>query len=128
MGFAGSICAICGAKYEADALFCPRDGAPLGGNAPKGADPYLGVEIVGQIRIEQLIGIGSMGRVYRGFQAGDDRPVAVMILHRELSANRTLVTRFHREAQIVSLLSHPNVVTVLMAGQLPDGAPAYGAL
>jgi serine/threonine-protein kinase len=128
MGPSGSICSICGAKYEAGALFCPKDGAPLGAAAPQGIDPYLGIEVLGQVRIEQLIGIGSMGRVYRGFQAGVNRPVAVKILHKELSANRTLVARFHREAQVVSLLSHPNVVQVLMAGQLPEGAPGWGAM
>jgi len=128
MGSAANICAICGAKYEADALFCPKDGAPLGAAAPKGADPYLGIELLGQIRIEQLIGIGSMGRVYRGHQGGVNRAVAVKILHKELSANRTLVTRFHREAEIASRLSHPGVVQVVMAGQLPEGGPGGGAM
>src|SRR5262245_43494302 len=128
MGLASNICTICGAKYEADALFCPKDGAPLGAAAPKGADPYLGIELLGQIRIEQLIGIGSIGRVYRGFQAGTKRAVAVKILHKELSANRSLVTRFHREAEIASRLSHPGVVNVLMAGQLPEGGPGDGAM
>lgn len=128
MGSSASICAICGAKYQADALFCPKDGAPLGAAAPQGADPYLGIELLGQIRIEQLIGIGSMGRVYRGFQAGVNRAVAVKILHKELSANRTLVTRFHREAEIASRLSHPGVVQVVMAGQLPEGGPGDGAM
>ncbi|HEX9296033.1 MAG TPA: serine/threonine-protein kinase [Polyangiaceae bacterium] len=128
MGSPSSICTICGARYEAGALFCPRDGAPLGAAAPKGADPFLGIELLGQIRIEQLIGIGSMGRVYRAFQAGVQRRVAVKILHGELSGDATLVARFHREAQIASLLLHPNVVQVFMAGQLPDGVPGAGAM
>ncbi|HZU84331.1 MAG TPA: protein kinase, partial [Polyangiaceae bacterium] len=70
----------------------------------------------------QLVGIGAMGRVYRGFQRGIDRDVAVKILHRELSANPTVVARFHREAKVASRLAHPNVVHVLLTGQLPDGA------
>jgi serine/threonine-protein kinase len=128
MAPAASICAICGAKYAADALFCPKDGAPLGAAAPKGKDPYLGLELPGPIRIEQLIGIGSMGRVYLGFQAGINRRVAVKLLHKELSANRTLVARFHREAEIISRLSHPGVVQIFMAGQLPEGPPGDGAM
>ncbi len=63
-----------------------------------------------------------MGRVYRAFQKGIDRDVAVKILHRELSANQQLVQRFHREAKVASRLQHPNVVQVHLAGQLPDGA------
>ena len=58
----------------------------------------------------------------RAFQHGIDRDVAVKILHRELSANAQLVQRFHREAKVASRLSHPNVVHVHLAGQLPDGA------
>jgi hypothetical protein len=63
-----------------------------------------------------------MGRVYRAFQRGIDRDVAVKILHRELSANPAVVARFNREAKVAARLSHPNVVHVLLVGQLPDGA------
>jgi serine/threonine protein kinase len=119
------ICATCGVEYEADALFCPKDGTPLGSsrNEP-GQDPYLGQMIGDQIEIRQLIGIGSMGRVYRAWQRGVERDVAVKLLHRELSANGTLVGRFLREARIASRLQHPNVVQVLMAGQQPAGSSA----
>ncbi len=125
------LCTTCGARYAADALFCPSDGTPLSSNAAAGAanatgpdapDPYLGRELSGHIEIRQLAGVGAMGRVYRAFQKGIDRDVAVKILHRELSANAQLVQRFHREAKVASRLSHPNVVQVHLAGQLPDGA------
>jgi len=112
-----------------DALFCPNDGAPLSIAQPGdlgvqvGApDPYLGRELLGHIEIRQLVGVGAMGRVYRAFQQGIERDVAVKILHRELSANQQLVARFHREAKVASRLLHPNVVGVHLAGQLPDGA------
>jgi serine/threonine-protein kinase len=125
---APKLCTTCGVRYPADALFCPSDGTPLQtaqrvpsdpGEAP---DPYLGRELSGHIEIRQLVGVGAMGRVYRAFQKGIDRDVAVKILHRELSANQQLVSRFHREAKVASRLQHPNVVQVYLAGQLPDGA------
>src|SRR5580692_1662237 len=120
-------CPACGARYPVDALFCSLDGAPLTTSrgviaAAAESDPYLSQEILGHIQIRQLVGIGAMGRVYRAFQSGIDRDVAVKILHRELSANQALVTRFHREAKVASRLAHPNVVHVLLTGQLPDGA------
>jgi serine/threonine protein kinase len=90
--------------------------------AAAATDPYLGREILGHIEIRQLVGIGAMGRVYRAFQKGIDRDVAVKILHRELSANPTVVSRFNREAKVASRLAHPHVVHVLLVGQLPDGA------
>ncbi len=118
------VCASCGSEYESDALFCPKDGTPLGSSRTiPGEDPYLGKVIADQIELRQLIGIGSMGRVYRAFQGGIERDVAVKLLHRELSANATLVGRFLREARIASKLTHPNVVQVLMSGQLTSGIP-----
>jgi serine/threonine-protein kinase len=119
------LCPSCGNRYPVDALFCPTDGTPLT-TAPTASgtqtDPYMGREILGHIEIRQLAGVGAMGRVYRAFQRGIDRDVAVKILHRELSTNQQLVARFHREAKVASRLSHPNVVSVLLTGQLPDGA------
>jgi eukaryotic-like serine/threonine-protein kinase len=123
----GKSCPSCGERYDLDVLFCPRDGTPLqtSKNQPStrdlsaGNDPYLGVELQGQIRLKHLIGIGSMGRVYRAWQGGIDRDVAVKILHRELSGNGELVKRFHREAKVASRLVHPNVVQVLMTGTVP---------
>ena len=132
---ATKVCPGCSARYPPDALFCPNDGSPLtatpvgprdsdaglvaGGD---GQDSYLGREISGHIEIRKLAGVGAMGRVYRAFQKGIDRDVAVKVLHRELSANQQLVARFHREAKVASRLQHPNVVQVHLAGQLPDGA------
>ena len=117
-------CPACGERYEGDVLFCPKDGTPLANTRSASfqtaeADTYVGVELAGQIRIKHLIGIGSMGRVYRAFQAGIERDVAVKILHRELSGNAELVARFHREAKVASRLVHPNVVQVLMTGTVP---------
>jgi serine/threonine protein kinase len=118
-------CPSCGGRFPVDALFCPADGTPLSGTPSASGtsqDPYLQREILGHIQIKQLVGVGAMGRVYRAFQNGIDRDVAVKILHRELSANQQLVNRFHREAKVASRLQHPNVVHAYLTGQLPDGA------
>jgi serine/threonine protein kinase len=117
-------CPSCGARFPADALFCSLDGSPLTSSpgiiaAAAATDPYLGREILGHIEIRQLVGIGAMGRVYRAFQRGIDRDVAVKVLHRELSSNKALVARFDREAKVASRLAHPNVVHVLLVGSSP---------
>src|SRR4051812_44205681 len=128
MGREVNICTICGANYRADVLFCPQDGAPLGTTAPKSNDALIGIELPGQIRIEKLIGVGAAGRVYRGFQRGVERPVAVKVLHAELSSDSTVVARFLREARVPSMLAHPHVVEVFITGQLSSDSPAAGAL
>ena len=118
-------CGACGRSFPSDAIYCPSDGALLARAKERDrppVDPYLGQEISGHIEIRERIGVGAMGRVYRAFQKGIDRDVAVKILHRELSANPQIVTRFTREAKVASRLQHPNVVQVLLAGQLPDRA------
>lgn len=118
-------CPSCGQRYDADVLFCPEDGTPLtnirgAAHSNTEIDLYIGLDLSGHIRLKHLLGIGAMGRVYRAHQGGIDRDVAVKILHRELSGNAELVARFHREAKIASRLSHPNVVSVLMTGSIPQ--------
>jgi serine/threonine-protein kinase len=110
--------------FDPDAAFCPNDGTPLElpGEPPPDSDRYIGSVIQGDIEIRSVAGAGAMGRVYRAWQRGVERDVAVKILHRELSGNLPLVQRFHREAKIASKLQHPHVVEVYLAGQLPDGA------
>jgi serine/threonine protein kinase len=117
-------CPKCGSEQPNDAAFCPDDGAPLEDLdlVPPPSDPYLGKVIAGDIEVRSVAGAGAMGRVYRAWQRGIERDVAVKILHRELGSNTSLVSRFHREAKIASRLQHPHVVEVYMAGQLPDGA------
>ncbi len=116
------MCPTCGAGYGPEALFCPRDGAPLAARKPDGAgDPYLGLSVEGRFALEKLVGIGAMSRVYRAHQAGIERAVAVKVLHREHAKNPTLVARFHREARVAGGLSHPNVVQVFVDGELPRG-------
>ncbi len=120
---ASKLCPACGAAFGVDAQFCPNDGSPLRGDPAKPpVDPYLSRVILDHIELRELAGVGAMGRVYRAFQRGVDRDVAVKVLHRELSANEQLVSRFQREAKVASRLEHPNVVHVHLAGQLPDGA------
>lgn len=116
-------CPRCGSTFDADAVFCPADGAKLETAAPiPPADPYLGMVIAGDIRLTEVIGVGGMGRVYRARQASIGRDVAVKILLRELSSNAQLVRRFEREAMIASKLRHPHVVEVYLVGQLDDGS------
>jgi tRNA A-37 threonylcarbamoyl transferase component Bud32 len=123
MAEARRVCPTCGAAYVGDALFCPTDGSPLAARAAGAAstkgDPHLGADIGYGIRLDRLVGIGSMGRVYRGWQSGIERAVAVKILHRELMTKDIVMGRFDREARVAGGLLHPNVVTVHAIGTLP---------
>jgi hypothetical protein len=73
-------------------------------------------------RIEELLGRGGMGTVYKATQLSLGRPIALKILSEDLATDEQFLARFHREADALSRLSHPNIVTVLERGEL-DGKP-----
>src|SRR5690349_5469353 len=63
-------------------------------------------------RMEQLLGAGGMGAVYRATHAGTKRTVAIKVIHPQFSSNQEFVERFKREAEATGRLRHPNVVDV----------------
>jgi serine/threonine protein kinase len=66
----------------------------------------------GKYQIEQLLGQGGMGSVYRATHLGTKRTVAVKVIRSQLSSSREFVARFQREAEAAGRLRHPNVVDV----------------
>ncbi len=67
---------------------------------------------IGQYEIQEFLGAGSMGTVYRGVQANLKREVAIKILPDALITEQTALTRFMREAEIVARLEHPHIVPI----------------
>jgi serine/threonine-protein kinase len=114
------ICLRCGAKFGSRAEYCPHDGALLVTDAEI-ADPLLGTVLLEQFRIEEQIGTGGMGTVYRAHQTTVGRDVAIKVLRPELARDEHAVFRFEREARVAISLDHPNLVRVFLSGRLPDG-------
>jgi serine/threonine protein kinase len=112
------VCAECGASQPA-AGRCPADGATL---STIGEDVLLGTTI-GVYRVARLLGIGGMGRVYKGVHPTIGSRVAIKVLSRECSDRRDLVDRFFAEAKAVNLIRHEGIVNVLDLAMLPDGRP-----
>ena len=78
-------------------------------------------------QVEQLLGKGGMGEVYRATHLGTKRTVALKVIHPQLSAHDQFVARFRREAEAAGRLRHPNVVDVTDFGiaQTTNGPVAY---
>ena len=78
-------------------------------------------------QIEQLLGQGGMGAVYRATHLGTKRTVAVKVIHPKLSNHDEFVARFRREAEAAGRLRHPNVVDVTDFGfaETAHGPVAY---
>ncbi len=119
------ICPKCRTTYSSSLVaVCYRDGEKLvdyDAVMAAESDPMRGIVIGGKYLIAERVGQGGMGTVYRAVQSGLNRNVAVKILKRELNVDRDTVARFHREANAMSLLAHPNTVRVFDFGQTDDG-------
>lgn len=117
MGARMRSCAQCGSPYLGKVRFCGIDG----GEVHEVEDDSLIGREVDRYRIEGLLGIGGMSRVYRARHAVLGRPYALKILYGDYSSDTAMVERFCREARVAGKIRHENVVTVLDAGSTPEG-------
>ena len=73
----------------------------------------------GAYRIDSLIGVGGMGRVYRATTA-DGSPVALKLVKSDFARDETFRRRFSREARIAQTVKNPHVVAVQDSGEHED--------
>jgi serine/threonine protein kinase len=78
--------------------------------------------VANRYEIERLAGSGGMGAVYRARDSYSNEWVALKVLHAQNAAGQE-TERFAREAQLLSELRHPGIVSYVAHGQLPDGRP-----
>ena len=84
------------------------------------ADAFLN-QILGEYRIEKLIGSGGMGRVYLARSTTDaNREVAMKVLGRAVTSQIAL-QRFAREAEVMKKLDHPAIASFYASGMYDDG-------
>ena len=83
----------------------------------------LGEVLEDRYRVEEHLGAGAMGHVYRATHVRCGRQVAIKVMHDELARVPVIVERFAREALIAAKLQHRNVVGVLDVGTTAQRAP-----
>jgi serine/threonine protein kinase len=79
--------------------------------------PAFNFVLAGRYKLTAPLGEGGMAAVYRGRDLRLNREVAIKVLHDELTRDPDFLSRFHREAQLVASLSHPNIVPVYDVGE-----------
>jgi serine/threonine-protein kinase len=86
--------------------------------SPQG-DSRLGTRF-GPYELQQLIGVGGMGEVYRAYDTVRERMVAVKLLRAEMAADKSYQERFRRESRVAARLQEPHVIPVHDFGDI-DG-------
>ncbi|MBI4509777.1 MAG: protein kinase [Deltaproteobacteria bacterium] len=141
-------CPQCARQFVRTDEFCPFDGIRLvpvvmpgearthgqhvlpGGIVlpPEESYDYLvGTVLDGRYAIEEKLGEGGMGVVFRARHTVIEKTVAVKVLKEEVAADQSLVQRFLQEAKAASRIGHPHIVDVTDFGVLPNGS-AYSVM
>ena len=120
-----AFCPKCGTEAQEGARFCPSCGAQVPAAKVVPDDPYMGKLLDKKYQIDELLGVGGMGRVYKATQLALDKVVCVKVLRSGMMQDDTLVGRFHREARAASRLNHPNSIAVTDFGQAEEDKSLY---
>ncbi|HVG29806.1 MAG TPA: serine/threonine-protein kinase [Pyrinomonadaceae bacterium] len=118
-------CPKCGRHYAEGLTVCPEDATPLRADETLMdfvvRDPLVGHVLDEKYRLDERLGEGGMGTVYRATHLLIDRPVAVKVLHTRFVEDESAQARFRREARAAGRLQHPNAVAVTDFGSTPGG-------
>src|SRR5689334_7613921 len=116
-------CPTCKRTFADHIIFCPYDGHAIV-ESPQSTS-LIGSLIDGKYRLEEIIGTGGMGTVYRATHLAMEITVAVKILHPHLARDHTAIERFRREARAAAEIRHPNVVNIMDFGAAETTGLAY---
>jgi serine/threonine-protein kinase len=113
-------CTQCGDEIAVDALFCSHCGQSQVG---AGGDPLLGKVVAGLYLVQELLGGGASGNVYRVRHTRLQQALALKVLHAHLGQDAAAVERFHREATTVAEIDNEHIIQVRDFGRAEDGRP-----
>lgn len=107
-----------------DAMVCPHDGLRTMAveQLAEPADPWVDRILGGKVQLEEAIGRGGMGAVYRARHLETGGLVAVKVLHPTAAQRAQTLRRFHLEAQNAASLRSVHTIRVMDFG-IEDGSP-----
>lgn len=114
------VCIACKQEFSGEITNCPHDGTML---TPVSSEPVAGSIIAGKYEVLSVVGGGAMGLVYKARHTLMKRIVAVKVLRPNMALDETTVSRFQKESEALSVLDHPNILTVFDFGLNELGQP-----
>ena len=120
-----SVCDHCATELPDAARFCFVCGRDVAATVVAATRPHLEADAIGKLRtqlaksvearykLREILGVGGMGVVFLADDLSLDRRVAIKVLPTELSADKSVVARFRREAKTAAGLDHPGIIPVL---------------
>ena len=112
-------CATCQKTYPNESTVCSVDQSPL----QLATELQPGMILLNKYQILDQIGIGGMGRVYRGKHLTFNEFCAIKIVNEDIAGNANFLKRFQTEAIVTRKLRHPNAVRVDDFDYTADGRP-----
>jgi tRNA A-37 threonylcarbamoyl transferase component Bud32 len=85
-------------------------------------DRLIGSVLDGRYVLQEKVGEGGMGVVFKARHSVIEKTFAVKILKREVARDKAVLQRFVQEAKAASRIGHPSIVEVTDFGSLPDGS------
>lgn len=110
-------CTQCNKSYDKKTVFCPIHGRKLIRDAK---EALLGRIIDNKYLIEEEVGEGGTGTVFRARHVKLDMTVAIKVLHNKFTDDAVAVERFRREAYASMQIRHPNAIAVMDYGTTED--------
>jgi serine/threonine protein kinase len=104
-------CPICDRSFDASWKFCPHDGTLLNADSVQ-EKSRVGSVIDNKYQLIRLIGTGGMAEVYEAHHLFLEKKIAIKFLKSIYASDPSVLGRFRREALLISMISHPNVVTI----------------
>ncbi|WP_437626860.1 serine/threonine-protein kinase [Sorangium sp. So ce1151] len=115
-------CSVCRVAYPDNVATCPEHGgALLPDEAFSGDDLELQPgAMIGEYRVERMLGAGTFGDVYAGEHPLIGKRVAIKVLNRRFASDPTVVSRFVGEARAVNRIRHRNIIDIFSFGVIDE--------
>ncbi|MGM0595505.1 MAG: protein kinase domain-containing protein [Myxococcota bacterium] len=120
------ICPLCNTQNQEKQKICSNCGYiiekdNLGISGFSQNNNLIGVTLDNKYLIEEFIGTGGMGSVYKGRQTYLDKIVAIKIMNKSNMEDEKSIAMFYREARLAARLNHPNSISIFDFGKTTDG-------